>query len=104
MADRVRQPLIGEVAPPPRGQSLARSITMDFAQPEHRGHLNNPSDLAEHIKDTMTLDPAVLRITIYVPQGDKVVAAASSEPDLIGRPAEPHDTRPLQTGLTDTKE
>ena len=87
-----------------RGEIVARALATTLAQPEHRDHLNDPVQLDHHMQEVLSLDPAVLRVNIYVPRGEGAVTAASSDPSLVGRPAEAHDTRPLYTGLTETIE
>ncbi len=87
-----------------RGQIVARALATTLAQPIHRDHLNDPAELDQHVQEVLSLDPSVLRASIYVPRGEGVVTAASSDPSLVGREADPRDSLPLYTGTATTHE
>ena len=87
-----------------RGQIVARALATTLAQPGHRDHLNDPAELEVHIAGVLSLDPSVLRASIYVPSGEGVVTAASSDPSLVGREANVRDSLPLYTGIATSHE
>ncbi len=87
-----------------RGEIVARALAITLAQPVHRDHLNDPVELDQHVQEVLSLDPAVLRVNIYVPRGEGAVTAASSDPSLVGREADPRDSLPLSTGTTASQE
>ncbi len=48
----------------------------------------------------MALNPDIYRISLYVPEGNKVIRIASSDKSQIGEDAEEDDAAPIQTGRT----
>lgn len=87
-----------------RGEIVARALATTLVQPNHRDHLNDPAELQAHVEEVLSLDPSVLRASIYVPSGEGVVTAASSDPSLVGREADPHDSLPIYTGISTSQE
>jgi diguanylate cyclase (GGDEF)-like protein len=89
-----------------QGKILARALatSLEMEQENGTGHFDNTANLDTHIQEVLSLDPALLRASIYVQRGTEVVTAASSEPLRVGRRADPHDAQPLYTGATNTEE
>ncbi len=87
-----------------RGQIVARALAADLELTEEHDHFADTVHLQTHIGKVLSMDPAVLRVNIHVPSGEGVVTAASSDPSLIGREANPRDSLPLYTGTATTRE
>ncbi|RJQ43237.1 MAG: GAF domain-containing protein [Gaiellales bacterium] len=50
------------------------------------------------VDSVMETNPEVDKLSIYGPSGGDMVVIASSEPELLGRPADEEDIRPMTTG------
>lgn len=87
-----------------RGLILARALQADGIQGHFPEHLDDPADLQMHIERLVLLEPSLLRVNIYAQGEGGPQVVASSDPSLVGRPAEPHDALPLYAGTTITEE
>lgn len=87
-----------------RGLILARSLQADGIQGHFPEHLDDPADLQMHIEKLIMLEPSLLRVNFYARGEGGPQVVASSDPSLLGRPAEPHDAQPLYTAATITEE
>ena len=89
-----------------QGEILSRALVVSLETDQEKGtdHLGDPAALNAHIQEVLSLDPALLRVSIYVRSGDGAVRAASSDPHLVGHRADADDAAPLYTGATNTAE
>src|SRR3972149_8792664 len=89
-----------------QGEILARALVVSLETEQETGtdHLGDAADLNAHIQEVLSLDPALLRVSIYARSGDGAVRAASSDPSLVGLEADFEDAQPLYTGTTNMHE
>ena len=89
-----------------QGEILSRALAgrLETERENSTDHFDDTADLNTHIQEVLSLDPALLRASIYVPRGAQVVTAGSSDPYLVGLEADFEDAQPLYTGTTNMHE
>ncbi|MDR7401419.1 MAG: diguanylate cyclase [Armatimonadota bacterium] len=60
--------------------------------------LSDVSRIRRYVSDLRARYPEITRITLYAPSGGSYRAVYSTQPGVVGRPADAHDVEPLRTG------
>lgn len=80
---------------------VARAFQANFEGPQD---LENPLILQSYIWRLQLVDPALLRANVYGLRDGQAQILASSDPSLVGQPADSHDLEPLFTGDIEASE
>jgi diguanylate cyclase (GGDEF)-like protein len=79
-----------------RARGVAVLFDHEFGELDY--DLTDTVQVGRHVSHLLTQYPDIARITIYAPVGDTPRALYSSDPEIVGTEARPHDVEPLQTG------